>query len=470
MWKKYINASKVSEVLEVLSKEGDKARLVAGGTDIVLEVERDLRPGLQTLIDVTRIPGLDQISLDEDGMLHIGPMVTHNQALSSKLVREYGLPLAQACWMIGSPQIRNLGTIAGNVVTASPANDTICPLVALDAQLRLSSLKGDRVVPIGEFYTGLRKTVMRADEMLVDIFFPVMQPELRGVFTKVALRKAQAISVVNLTIILGFDHEKISSSKITMGCLAPTIIHAPEAEAFLIGKALDDEVINKAAEMVMEAAKPISDLRSSARYRSHVVKVVAQRGFKTLLEGGEENKIPENPPLLTGRNGSQHPTIDQLSIHEEGKVISTTINGKKYEFHSGYNKSLLRLIREEGALIGTKEGCAEGECGACTVFLDGTAVMSCMVPAPRAHNAEIVTIEGVAKDGQLHPVQQAFIEEGAVQCGYCTPGFIMSAVKLLEENKTPSEEQIKQAITGNLCRCTGYYKIVKAIELAAERS
>jgi len=470
MWKKYINASKVSEVLEILSKEGERARLVAGGTDIVLEVERDLRPGLETLIDVTRIAGLDQIALDEDGMLHIGPLVTHNQALSSKLVREYGLPLAQACWMIGSPQIRNLGTISGNVVTASPANDTICPLVALGAQLRLSTLKGDRVVPINEFYTGLRKTVMQADEMLVDIFFPVMQPDSRGLFTKVALRKAQAISVINLSIIMSFDHEKIRSATITMGSLAPTIIHAPEAEAYLKGKTLEDAVIEKAAEMVMEAAKPISDLRSSARYRNHIVEVVARRALQELKVGGGDDKIPENPPLLIGKNHSKHATINELSIHEEGKVISTTINGKKYEFFSGYNKTLLRLLREEGGLVGTKEGCAEGECGACTVFLDGIAVMSCMVPAARAHNADIITIEGIAKDGQLHPVQQAFIEEGAVQCGYCTPGFIMSAVKLLEENKTPSQDQIKQSITGNLCRCTGYYKIIKAIELAAERS
>lgn len=149
--------------------------------------------------------------------------------------------------------------------------------------------------------------------------------------------------------------------------------------------------------------------------------------------------------------------------------IEFTINGKKKKVLVRPKDLLLNVIRDELGLKGTKYGCGTGECGACTVLIDGKPVLSCLTLAVAVNGREITTIEGIGTDENLHPIQQAFIETGAIQCGYCTPGMIISAKALLDRNPNPSEEEIRQAIKGNLCRCTGYVKIIAAIQLAAKR-
>lgn len=469
MWQNYISVTSIDEAVAILNKESVKARIVAGATDLLLEIERGVRRGIETLVDITRIPGLDLITLDEQGNLHLGPLVTHNQCVASKLLREKAFPLVQACWEVGAPQIRNRGTIAGNLITASPANDTITPLLALEAEVLLRSTRGDRLISLRDFYTGVRRTVMQPDEVLVDICFPAMQQNQRGMFIKLGLRRAQAISLVDAAMVLTMEDSVIRKAAITLGSVAPTVVHAEQAEAFLIGHKLDDDTFEQAAKLAKTAAQPIGDVRSAADYRLEMVGICILRGLKSMIDGQPQGQLPSHPPLLWGKaNTDGKPDLFHPITHTHHSPIKTWINGREYVFHTGHHKTLLRLLREEAGLTGTKEGCAEGECGACTVFLDGIAVMSCLVPAPRAHGAHIVTIEGLAKDGILHPVQQAFIDLGAVQCGYCTPGFIMSAVKLLEENPHPTHDEIQQAITGNLCRCTGYYSIVSAIERASQ--
>ncbi len=148
-------------------------------------------------------------------------------------------------------------------------------------------------------------------------------------------------------------------------------------------------------------------------------------------------------------------------------TIPFKVNGKKYELEAPPMKRLLDVLRENLHLTGTKEGCGEGECGSCSVLLNGEVVNSCLVPICQAAGASIVTIEGLAQDGRLSAVQQAFIEHGGAQCGICTPGMLLAATALLNGNPHPSRDEIKEGIAGNLCRCTGYMKIFEAIAKAA---
>lgn len=470
MWKKYLCTASIDDTLKTLSDHPGKSRIIAGGTDLVLELEKGAYSQNEVLIDISRIAGLDEIRRDDDGRIHLGPMVTHNHCVRSTVIRKYAPLLAEACYSVGSPQIRNRGTVVGNLVTASPANDTIAPLMALDAELTLRSVRGERVVRLSEFYTGVRRTILQPDEMVVDVSFNGLHEDQRSTFIKYALRKAQAISLVNTAIIVTIEQSKILQATIVLGAVAPTIIHATEAEKYLEGKEFSDMLIAEGALKVQSAISPISDIRSSADYRKKIASVIVRRGLEHILRNDQDCEVPNEPVVLWGKNSPNHEKLSQTKEYSEsGSLIKTRINGKEHSFSTGLQKTLLRLLREDAELVGTKEGCAEGECGACTVYLDGVAVMSCLIPAPRADGGDIITIEGLAEDERLHPVQEAFIKEGAVQCGYCTPGFIMSAVKLFEEQKSPDLDNIKMAITGNLCRCTGYYKIVKAIESVAER-
>ena len=465
MWKHYFIVTSIDEALNRLAANLGHARLIAGGTDLLIEIERGQRPSIDTLIDISRIPDLNTITLD-NGLIRLGALVTHNQIVGSDLIQWHGLPLAQACWEVGAPQIRNRGTLAGNVITGSPANDTITPLWALDAQVTLQSREAVRTILLRDFYTGVRRTVIRPDELLTAITFPALTDDQHGMFIKLGLRKAQAISVVNVAALITLHEDRsVQAASITLGCVAPTIIRVPEAEAVLIGQLLTPEIIAEAGRLTAESIHPIDDIRSPAAYRRQMADVLVRRALRTIATGETRKSWPIDPPLLSGH--AEHDSHMNSSPYADDQPIRTTINGVPRTIATGQDKTLLRFLREDAHLPGTKEGCAEGECGACTIFLDGAAVMACMIPAPRAHGSQVVTIEGLAApDGTLHPLQQSFITAGAVQCGYCTPGFIMSGAKLLEEHPQPTRDQVVQSITGNLCRCTGYYTIIEAIQNA----
>lgn len=458
----YIIPATLREALAALADHAQNhPRLVAGGTDVMVEIEHGA-PAPHTLIDISRLPGLDQIKLKQD-RIHIGPLVTHNQAVAHELIAQYAWPLQRACWEVGAPQIRNRGTIAGNLATASPANDTIPALWVLGAEITLASVRGERTLSFPQFFQGVRKTALAPEEMIVDISFPLPPASARGTFIKAGLRRTQAISLVNIAVFLDFAGETVSEARIAFGSVAPTIVRAPAAEESLCGRPLSSESIAKATSLIQQAISPIDDVRASAAYRRHLAGVITERALTQLAHHEERKGWIEQPVMLWGETDGHFPAGEDAIELPPGSDVRLILNGQPTTLLQASHLSLLDALREQGQMTGVKEGCGEGECGACTVWLDGIAVMACLTPAARAQGAHVVTVEGLAAESHLHPVQQAFAHDGAVQCGYCTPGFIMSTANLLLERPHPSADEAAQAITGNLCRCTGYYKIIDAI-------
>lgn len=465
MYTLYESPPALAAALQLKAGHGANARFVAGATDLLLEIERGARQTADghapILIDLTRIPGLATIEA-RDGWIHLGPLVTHNQCVASPLIVQSAFPLARACWEVGAPQIRNRATVAGNIITASPANDAIAPLLALDAVVTLvSAAHGERSLPLRAFVTGFRRVEMADDELLLRISFPALEAPAGGAFIKLGLRKAQAISVLNVAAVIrrSAPGAPVESAAIALGCVAPVVVRADAAEAYLAGKSLSDEVIDEAARLAVQATTPIDDIRAPADYRRAMVQTLTRRALRQLRAGSERAGWPENPVTLWGGTGGVWP-VEHAQVAPEGASL---VNGAPVVLLGG--QSLLDALRAAG-FVGVKEGCAEGECGACTVFLDGMAVMACLVPAERAAGSEVITVEGLGSVESPHAVQSALVQAGGVQCGYCTPGFVMSAAKLLEERPHPTRSEAQEAFTGNLCRCTGYRKIIDAAVLA----
>ena len=279
-----------------------------------------------------------------------------------------------------------------------------------------------------------------------NIEVPYPAPGSKGVYLKHAVRGAMDIAMVGVAVMITPDAAKanLQDVRIGLGAVAPTPLRAPKAEALLRGKPLTAALVKEAAAMAASEASPISDQRSSAENRRWIVEALTRKGLEQ-----------------TWTAYRQGGSIMSLTI-------STKINGQPVSASAEALTLLLEFLRDTLEFKGTKLCSSTGECGACTIIYNGKPINSCVTMAADAIGAEILTIEGFADGDKLHPVQQAFIDTGVAQCGYCTPGFIMSVKVLLDRTTKPTAEDIEEAVSGNICRCTGYNKIVDAIQLAAE--
>lgn len=442
-------------------KEG--ARPLAGGTDIFSSREWGI-PLPPALVCLTGL-GLNDIREESSGGIRVGSLTTHAVLARSPYFRSWYPALAEACASVGSPQVRNMGSLGGNICNASPAADAASALLTLEARLEITSPHGRRFLRVEEFFRGPGRTVLARGEIVSGII--LSSPAPCSAYLKLGRRKAMEIAVVGVAVALEMEKGWVKECRVGLAAVAPTPLRARQAEATLIGHEFTAETVEKAAKAASKECSPLSDHRASADYRREMVKVLFRRAIQTAVgrqDGGKAEPLPSCSG--TCEPGMKGPFAGGKGDARLPSRISLRVNGESYSLEVAADRLLVDVLRENLGLTGTKKGCGEGECGACTVLLDGLPVNSCLVLAATVGDKEITTVEGLSRGRELYPLQSAFIKEGAVQCGYCTPGMLMSGSALLKANPLAGEREIKEALSGNLCRCTGYKKIIKAVKAA----
>jgi xanthine dehydrogenase iron-sulfur cluster and FAD-binding subunit A len=467
----YIAVNTIAEACALLAEHGERARVLAGGTDLLIEWRRSSAKASKVVVDISQVRELGGIT-ESDGSIIVGPLATHAQLLSSNLVREFAPLLGSAAAAIGSPQIRARGTVGGNIMNAAACADTVPPLLALGATVTLQSKGHTRTLELADLFVKPYQTKAKPDELLTAIQFPKLSAGTRSAFLKLGRRNALSISRLSVAAVLGIGNDgKIAEARIVPGAAFPTWKRVPEAEQMLVGQKPSPQLFSAAGQKVSEEMIKATGRRWSTEYKEPVIAVLVRRALEECASGVAASR---QSAAISRADSQRRSAETPLRSHGSGKAaqkchITARINGRARTLTVPSRRTLLEVLRDDLGLTGTKCGCEIGECGACTVLLDGEPVNSCLVLAPQIDSREVETVEGLAQDSKLHPLQESFLDHDAVHCGFCTPGMLLSAKALLARNSRPTETEIRTAIAGNLCRCTGYQQIVEAIKEASGR-
>ena len=466
----FVAPATVAEAIALLADAGPEARLLAGGTNLLADYRHSThRPRL--IVDITRISTLQSWTRAE-GAWTLGPLLTVDRFIEAADLDPEVSCLRDAAALFGGPPIRFRATVGGNIADASPAADLVPPLMALGAEVALEGPGGSRTVPLTTFFTAYRRTALAPDEVIVRIRVPLAGKGTGSAFHKFGNREADAIAVVSAAAWIRLENGHIADARVALGSVAPTVIRAPHVEAALRGRPAEAAAIEEAARQVAADVTPISDIRASAEYRRALAPVLLRRA---LLDAARRATINLGAGGRgSGFGGEARPgaadamPLSAIRDPQSGPLaVAFTVNGRAARVDVDPHEILLAALRNRLGLLGAKEGCGQGDCGACTILYDGGPANACLILAAQAAGRRIETVEGLGKRDRLHPLQEAFVRHGAIQCGYCTPGLLMAAKGLLARVPDPTPAQVRMAISGNLCRCTGYVKIVQAILDAA---
>ena len=398
----------------------------------------------ELLIDIKRIPDLHRIAI-ENGGFRIGAAVSAMAMIDHPALCAAWPGVIDGVKLIGSIQVKGRATMAGNLCNASPAADSVPALVTAGAIAHVVGPDGARDVPVEQIPVGPGKTSLAKGEIVESFFLPARPRNSGDAYLRFTPRTEMDIAVVGVAINLSLDANGIcTQARVALGAVAPTVLLVKECADALIGT---------------------QDRRSRARQIGRR----RQRGMPADRRQARHQGIQDQDRRRAGETcGPEGPRTGEACRMSKKYHVTTNVNGDDYEFLCEPQQTLLDVLRDELRLTGTKEGCATGDCGACSVMLDGQLVCSCLVLAVEAEGKKIDTIEGMAKGDDLHPLQRKFLELNGLQCGICTPGILVAARALLERNPDPSESEVRYWLAGNLCRCTGYDKIIRSVLAAAK--
>lgn len=457
----YLEPTTLAEALALLQRHLGQASLIAGGTYLLVQIKQEHKAP-PVVINIEKVPGLRDMDWDAE-TFSIGALARIRQVGTDAEVLSNYQTLAEACSSFGSMQIQMTGSIGGNVCNGSPASDAVPALLALEAELALGSGEGRRLVPLADFLLGPGKTAIRPDEVLTHVLLPKPQANSGSAFIKVGRVEAD-LAKVSVAAVIVRQGDQVLDCKLAFGSVAPTVIRATAAEELLKGKPFDPQLALAAGEIAMDEVSPIDDVRSNAWYRRQIVQAITH---DVLLAAWERAGKPAPTPSPGANSVYPAPAArsENLSVEPDEQVlIELTVNGETHQVWVAPNELLLNVLREKLAYTGPKYGCGIGECGACTVQLDGRPALSCLTLAIAADGREVLTVEGMqAQDGTLHPLQEAFLDHQAFQCGYCTPGVLMMSKALLDDLPSANEDNVREYLRGNRCRCTGFVSITRAV-------
>ena len=434
----YHDPDSLDDVLSLLGQLDD-AKLLAGGQSLLPMMNmRFVMP--EHIIDLNRLSGLDDVRVDA-ARIQIGAMTRQRVLLESDLLQARCPLMTEALQQVGHRATRNRGTLGGSLCHLDPAAELPVALAAHDAIVRVRAPEGERSIAMADFPAFYMTPAIEPNELVTGVEFA---PWIEGhghAFVEYSRRLGDfAIVAVGVLVELHSDTQVNRCSIVLGGVGAGPLRLSAAEELFCAGDASDAAA--EQASRLCRGIDAMQDVHASREYRQR---------------------------LGSAHGSSTQARRDAGTRMNTTRTVRLSVNGELREADIDVRTTLADFLRHHLELTGTHLGCEHGVCGACTVLVDGASARSCLMLAVQAHGREVSTVEGLAHEGELNPLQQAFRDKHGLQCGFCTPGILMALTEFLNEHPDPNEAEVREALSGNLCRCTGYQGIVAAALDAAKR-